>query len=100
LAFPYDENFPASEAEFFEIAFVAFNISPAFVLPEFFVCCGFDSTVTAAVHMPETAVDKDYFFVPDHHKVRVTGQVTAMQGITKTYSMNDGTNSYFRRGIL
>jgi len=61
LTLPYDEDFPAGEAEFSEIAFIAFNIFPAFVLPEFCVCGGFDSTETAAVHMPEAAVSKNNF---------------------------------------
>ncbi len=55
LTFPYDENFPAGEAEFFEIAFVTFNISPAFILPEFCVCGRRDPAKTAVVHMPRSS---------------------------------------------
>jgi hypothetical protein len=33
LAFPDDEDFIAEEAKFFEVAFIAFNISAAFILP-------------------------------------------------------------------
>jgi hypothetical protein len=78
LTFPYDENFPASSAQLSEIMFVAFNISPAVVLPEFCVCGGCDSTVTAFVHMPKTAVNKDYLFVPYENKVRIARQVSSV----------------------
>ena len=67
LTFPYDENLPAGFAQLSDIAFASFNISTAFVLPEFFVCCGFDFSISAMVHVPKTAVNKDDFFVPYHH---------------------------------
>jgi hypothetical protein len=100
LTFPYDENFPASFAQLSEITFVAFNISLAFVLPKFFVCGRLDFSTLATVYMPETTMNEDYLFVPDHYKVRVTGQVTTMQGIAITHSMNKRTHDYFRRSIL
>jgi hypothetical protein len=100
LALPNNKDFPALVSQFFEIAFISFDVSLAFILPEFWVCGGFNSAVTAVVHMPETAVNKDYLFVPDHYKVRMAGQVAAMQGITITHSMNKRTHGYFRRGIL
>jgi hypothetical protein len=73
VTFPEDEDFPAEEAKFFEITFVAENISPAFILPEFSPRCGYNSAVSAAVHMPETAVNKDYLFVSDKHNIRMAG---------------------------
>ena len=42
---------------------VADDVSPAFILPEFSPRSGYNSAVSAAVHMPETAVNKDDFFV-------------------------------------
>jgi hypothetical protein len=51
LTFPDDEDFPAEEAEIFEVSFVASNISPAFGLPETGPCRGYNSAVSAAVHM-------------------------------------------------
>jgi len=69
LTFPEDEDFPAEEAKIFEIAFVASNISPAFIVPEFCVLRSmpyssgrFDPAKTTAVHMPETAVNEVYFW--------------------------------------
>jgi hypothetical protein len=61
---------------------------------------GFDLAETATVHVPETAVNKDYFFVSDQHNIRMTGQVAAMQSITITHSMNYGTDSHFRLGVF
>jgi hypothetical protein len=87
---------PAGEAEFFEVSTVASNISAAFILPEIGSSCGNNSAVSAAVHMPETAVNKDDFFVFDQNDIRMTGQITAMKGITITHSMNDRTDDYFR----
>jgi hypothetical protein len=64
LTFPYDEDFPAGLAQLSEIAFVTFDVSLAFILPEFFMCGGFNSAVTALMDMPKTAVDKNYFLMP------------------------------------
>lgn len=49
LTFPDDEEFIAEEAEFFEIAFVASNISPAFILPEIGICSRDDLHTLAQV---------------------------------------------------
>jgi hypothetical protein len=56
-----------------EIALVAFNISPAFILPKFSPRRGNNSAVSAAVHMPETAVNKNYLFVFDQNDIRMAG---------------------------
>jgi hypothetical protein len=61
--------------EFFEVSFVASNISPAFILPELGSCRRYNSAVSTAVHMPETAVNKDDFFVFDQNDIRVAGKV-------------------------
>lgn len=73
LTFPDDEDFPAELSKFFKMAFVAFNISGAFILPKFFVGFGDNFAIRTFVHMPETAMNKDYFFVFDKHNIRVTG---------------------------
>jgi hypothetical protein len=61
LTFPDHKNLPAEEAEFFDVSFVASNISAAFILPEIGLCRGYNSAVSAAVHMPKTAVNEDDF---------------------------------------
>jgi hypothetical protein len=52
------------------------------------------------VHVPETTVNEDDFFVFYKNDIRMAGQVAAMQGVTITHSMDDGTNDYFRGSIL
>jgi hypothetical protein len=96
LTFPDDEDLPAGFTEGFEITTVSFDISPAFILPEFGVCGRGDPAKTTAVHMPETAVNEDYLFVSDQHNIRVAGKVAAIKGITITHSMDEGANDYFR----
>jgi hypothetical protein len=64
------------------------------------VCGGFDSAITTAVDMPKATMNEDYLFVPDQHKVRMAGQITAMQSVTITHSMNKGTHSYFGRSVF
>jgi hypothetical protein len=59
LTLPDNKDFPAHRFQLFGIALIAFNISPAFILPEFSPRCGHNSAVSAAVHMPETAVNKN-----------------------------------------
>jgi uncharacterized membrane protein len=70
---------PSERAKDFKVAFVSFNISPAFILPELFVCCGFYLAVSAIVYMPETAVNEDYFFVPDKDNIRMAWEVASMK---------------------
>jgi hypothetical protein len=100
LALPYNEDFPAGFSQFFEIAIVSFDVSPAFVLPEFCVRGRPDLSITAVMYMPETAVNKDYLFVSYKYNIRVAGEITAMKSVTITHSMNKGTNDYLRQGIL
>jgi hypothetical protein len=88
LTFPYDENFPARFAQLSEITFVAFNISPAFVLPKFFVCGGFDSAETATVHMPETAVNKNYFLMSRQNNIGFPRKFIFMETVPKPQTMN------------
>ena len=80
--------------------FVAFNISTAFILPEFSPRRRYNSAVSTAVHMPKAAVNKDYFFVFDQNDIRMAGKVASMQSVTVTHSMDDGTNDYFRRSVF
>jgi hypothetical protein len=100
LTFPDNEDFIAEEVEFFEIAFVAEDVAAAFILPEFGPCSGYNSAVSAAVHMPKTAVNKDYFFMSYKHNIRMTGKIAAMKSVTITQAMNDRTNDYFRRSVF
>jgi len=88
LAFPYNEDFPAGFAQLFQISPIAFNISVAFYLPEFYVRSRPNAAVTASMYMPETAVNKDYLFVFDQNDIRVAGQVFAMQRISIPNLMN------------
>lgn len=66
-------------------------------MPEDFAGLGDYFAETAIMHMPETAVNEDYFFVSDKDDIGMAGKVAAMQGITITHSMNNGTDNYFRR---
>lgn len=95
MAFPDGEDLPAQRFKFSGIAFVAFNISTTFILPEIFAGLGDDFPITAIMHMPETAVDEDDFFVSDKNDIGMAGKVAAMQGVTITHSMNNGTDDYF-----
>jgi hypothetical protein len=90
LTFPYDKNFPAHRFQFLGVAFIAEDVAEAFGLPpafsfptkrdcaekqlrglrsagrsfaEFGADGGADFPITAIMYMPETAVNKDYFFV-------------------------------------
>ena len=100
LALPNDKDLPAGVLQLFEIAFVSFDVTLAFFLPELGVSGWRDPAKTAAVDMPETPVNKNYLFMPDQHKVRVAGQIAAMQGIAITHLMNKRTNNHFRQSIL
>jgi hypothetical protein len=99
LTFPYNKDAPTGFAEFFEVSFVAEDVAEAFSLPEFSPCRGYNPAILTSVHMPETAVNKDYFFVFDQNDIRMAGQITAVKSVTITHTMNEGTHSYFRRGI-
>jgi hypothetical protein len=79
---------PAEEAEFFEVAFVASNVAAAFILPKIGPRSGYNSAISATVHMPETAVNKDYLFVSYKHDIRMTGKIASMQNVTITQAMN------------
>jgi hypothetical protein len=63
LTFPDDEDFIAEEAEFFEVSLIAFNISPAFIPPEFCICGRCDSAKTTAVY--------EYFATKMHKKTKI-----------------------------
>ena len=84
---------PAGATEGSEVALVAKDVAFSFFLPEFSPRRRDNSAISAIVHMPETAVDKDDFFVPDKDNIRMAGEVRAMQGITITHSMNDRTDN-------
>jgi predicted restriction endonuclease len=57
LAFPDYKDFPALFAQFVYIACISLFVALPFGLPEFFVCSGFNFTIPAIMHMPETAVE-------------------------------------------
>jgi len=58
LTLPDHKDFPAFFSKLSEISFVSCNITFPFSLPEFGICGRSNPTVTAFVHMPETAVNK------------------------------------------
>lgn len=71
LAFPHDKDFPAGITKLSEISFISFNISKPFFLPEFFVSGWCNFAVTAVVDMPETAMNKDDFFMAWQNDIRM-----------------------------
>jgi hypothetical protein len=74
LTFPDNEDGPAEEAEFFEVAFVALDISHTFILPKFGSRSGNDPAILTSVHMPEATMDENYFLMPDKHDIRMAGK--------------------------
>ena len=50
--------------------------------------------------VPKATMDEYYFLIPDKDYIGMAGKVAAMQGITITHSMNNGTDNYFRRSVL
>jgi hypothetical protein len=63
LTFPDNKYFPAGFAQYFKITMVAEDVAAAFGLPEDFAGLGDYFAETAIMHMPETAMDENYFFV-------------------------------------
>ena len=59
LALPDDKDFPAGLSQFSEIAFVSIDVALSFCLPEFFACGWCNFTITAAMDVPETAMNKN-----------------------------------------
>jgi hypothetical protein len=60
LTFPDYQNLPAGLSQLFNIALVAQDTSLPFILPEFFMCGGFDLAISTSMNMPETTMNKDY----------------------------------------
>ena len=70
-AFPDNKNPPAGGSQLFEIAFVAFDVTLAFFLPELCMRGRLDPAVAAAMHVPETTMNEDDLFVPYEYKVGI-----------------------------
>lgn len=100
LAFPYNKDFPTRLAQIFEISFIAINISTAFVLPEFCMRGGFNASITATVHMPETAVNQNNFAMFRQHQVRLPGQIPPMKSVAITHAVDETPNDKLRSCVL
>jgi len=95
LAFPNYKNFPAFSAQLSEISFISFDIVLTFCFPELFVCFWYDAAVSAPVHVPETAVDKDYFSVFNKDYVWFSWQILSIKSVSIPHAMNHRANEYF-----
>jgi len=78
-AFPYDQNPPAKASEFSDISAVTISVAAALVVPEFSVCSRFDSAITAIMHVPEAAVNKNDLFMSCKNKIGFSWQIFSVE---------------------
>jgi hypothetical protein len=81
-------------------AFVANRIRGPLDTPEFGIGCGHDPTVTAFVHMPETAVNLDDFLPACQNNVWLSRQVFPMTAVTESHPVHEGAHYPLGGGIF
>ncbi len=69
-------------------------------MPELGIGGRFDPAESTVVHVPETAVYEDDFFVAGQDHVRLARQVFTVKAISETHAMNHGANKHFRFRIF
>jgi len=87
-AFPDYKHSPVHGPEGFDVPSVPINIPPTLLLPELCVGRGSNPAVPTAVHVPETAVDKDHLAMTRQHNIRRARQLSPMQAESVSHAMN------------
>lgn len=81
LAFPDDENFPVSSLQRRDIRLIALNVAASLCLPKFRIFLWFDLPVSAIVHVPEAAMDKNDLAATFEDEIRGARQTTVVEAV-------------------
>jgi hypothetical protein len=96
LAFPHYEHTPAETSKRRDVSRIASHIPFPLRTPEFRICSGDDSTVTAFVHMPKTSVDEDDLVAGRENQIRPAWQILLMQNVAIAETMCCTANDQLR----
>ena len=89
FTFPDCQSPPAFGFIKFEILFVSGDVSKAFGLPVFDIGFRCHASAFAVVHMPETAVNENDFFMSRQNDVGFAGKFFVVKPETKAETVND-----------
>jgi len=99
FAFPHNHHSPTLMPERTSIATIAFDIRESFGSPELCIRCGHYASISTFVHVKEAAMYIDYLSMSNKYDVRFTRKILLVKSISKTHSMNDCSNDYFRARV-
>lgn len=84
-ALPDVENAPVFASQLSLSPDISYDISFSLVLPEFPVCGGGNTAVSAGMHVPEAAMYEDCGLPSGHHYVRLARQVFTVKTIPNAH---------------
>ncbi|CAN0617380.1 protein of unknown function [Burkholderia multivorans] len=98
-AFPYDQDAPPEGFQCIKLATIPLAIRGELLAPEFAIRGGHRRKSTALMDMPEAAMDKNCRPILGQDEIRRAWQISSMQTVAETRSMQHSANHQLRLGM-